>query len=427
MMEHSQPQAQSRTSTARIMVDLLENPQRRTGTSITPTRTLHITHSEQQVLRHPHSDPNHISRLVDVAQHHRPRSNPRSRTPMRFESPLAPDSFREPSPSPERPETRRVTIRPFAGHAIGTVPGSSSISEENRNNNKSRKQGPSHRKVRRWNNDHFTNLAAEIQSLRGVAAAEVLLQAQKDAPLYRSVYDFQESKRSAKITEFMEDDKMKRVREQFFEGEGPQSTTTTHRSSQKQLSVKDVDVITAMDMYHRIEPRLRRLVVRAFRNSYAAAKVIGMLEEFLITSLEKHRDGNRSKVSMLAENWWSGILLEPPTITRHTNPKDDGAQRRYTIQFLFDAESSTGGFHRLLLQAIAQFHGLHVICRMVHGIVRNEAKDTISARGITVTGHKLDTQKVPFRMLQYMDEQVGEDESLTIGDPRSGTDWIVVN
>jgi hypothetical protein len=345
---------------------------------------------------------------------------------MRFESPLDPDSFREPYPSPERFESRRVTIRPFAGHAIGTVPrssvASSTIPEQNRN--KSRKQGPSHRKVRRWNNEHFTNLAAEIQSLRGVAAAEVLLQAQKDAPLYRSVYDSQESKRSAKITEFMEGDKMKQLREQFFEGEGPQSITTTT----KHLSIKDNTVTTAIDMCHRIEPRLRRLVIRAFRNSYAAAKVIGMLEEFLITSLGKNQDGGH-KVSMLSENWWNGILLEPPTITRHTSKEDrqDGAKRHYTIQFLFDAESSTGGFHRLLLQAIAQFHGLRGLCRMVHGIVRNEAKDTFSARGLTVTGHKLDTIKFPFRLLQYLEEQVGEDESLTIGDNKSGAEWIVVS
>jgi hypothetical protein len=63
----------------------------------------------------------------------RPRSNPRSRTPMRYESPLQADAFRileedserpeRVSPSRETPrmEGRRITIRPMAGRAVGTI------------------------------------------------------------------------------------------------------------------------------------------------------------------------------------------------------------------------------------------------------------------------------------------------------------------
>jgi len=65
------------------------------------------------------------------------------------------------------------------------------IHEERPRTPKSRKQGPSHRKVRRWNNDHFVGLATEIasSSSRGAIAAEALLKAQEDAHLHRAVWD----------------------------------------------------------------------------------------------------------------------------------------------------------------------------------------------------------------------------------------------
>jgi len=55
----------------------------------------------------------------------------------------------------------------------------------------SSKQGPSRRKVRRWNNDNFSGIASELAkaSSRGAVAAEVLLRAQADAPRYISVYN----------------------------------------------------------------------------------------------------------------------------------------------------------------------------------------------------------------------------------------------
>ena len=45
----------------------------------------------------------------------RPRSNPRTRTPMRYESPLDPEAFRRGEHSPERIEAQRITVRPLAG------------------------------------------------------------------------------------------------------------------------------------------------------------------------------------------------------------------------------------------------------------------------------------------------------------------------
>jgi hypothetical protein len=65
----------------------------------------------------------------DVAN--RPRSNPRTRTPMRFESPMEHDAFRRTTSSDSaenggehsapQNEARRITIRPMAGSAVGSV------------------------------------------------------------------------------------------------------------------------------------------------------------------------------------------------------------------------------------------------------------------------------------------------------------------
>lgn len=52
---------------------------------------------------------------------YRPRSNPRTRTPMRYESPLNANAFRETSPSSQnRREGQRISVRPMAGAAVGT-------------------------------------------------------------------------------------------------------------------------------------------------------------------------------------------------------------------------------------------------------------------------------------------------------------------
>lgn len=58
----------------------------------------------------------------------RPRSNQRTRTPMRYESPLNPDAFRRDQPSPERREGLRITVRPLAGAAVGTTLGGRRVS-----------------------------------------------------------------------------------------------------------------------------------------------------------------------------------------------------------------------------------------------------------------------------------------------------------
>lgn len=155
-----------------------------------PTRTLHLTAAEQSSRD---NTPTPVS-LDDLAR--RPRSNPRSRTPMRYESPLESNALR--SPSPVHEESQRVNIRPLvAGRPVGAAHhGRFTIHEHGNDTPKSAKQGPSHRKLRRWNNDKFSGLAAEI----GSKAAAVWTKAQADAHLYRDIYDPKEHCQSDKIS-----------------------------------------------------------------------------------------------------------------------------------------------------------------------------------------------------------------------------------
>lgn len=162
----------------------------------------------------------------------------------------------------------------------------------------------------------------------------------------------------------MQDDELKSVRDQFFEGE-LSGRPAEARSSRGTLNRP----LTAQDMMHRVDDRLRRIVVKACTNSYPAAKVVNVFETFLIASFA----GKKAK--QLSSDWSSDLLLEPPTITRR---KD----LRHVAQFFFDAESSTGGFHRLLLHAVCQFHGLNAVSKMVD----IEIDDKSRARALNVTG-----------------------------------------
>jgi hypothetical protein len=168
-----------------------------------PTRTLRITMVEQQSRD---NTPTPLS-IEDLTR--RPRSNPRSRTPMRYESPLESDAFRLSSPTFASEDSRRINIRPMAGAAVGTVARRITAQEGNARGcvvtGKSSKQGPSQRKVRRWRNEHFTGLAAEISasSSRGAIAADVLLKAHRDAHLYRSIYDPNDHSRSDKVNRYV--------------------------------------------------------------------------------------------------------------------------------------------------------------------------------------------------------------------------------
>lgn len=165
---------------------------------------------------------------------------------------------------------------------------------------------------------------------------------------------------------------MKRAREEFFEGSGPTNAISVYGRHQPKLAT------TATERLRLVEPRLQSLVERAYRNSAPAAKVVEMLEEFLVASLHQR------STETLNDKWWSNLLLEAPTILHR--------QDRFIMQFFFPSVTPTGGFHRLLLHAIAQFHGLKPVAKMVYSPEK--------ARALIVSGglHGSDT----FRLVDVL-------------------------
>jgi hypothetical protein len=190
----------------------------------------------------------------------------------------------------------------------------------------------------------------------------------------------------------MKDDEMKSAREQFFEGHGPMPIVHNDRRKLKKVS------LTGDDMLNRIDQRLRRLVVRACHNSYAAAKVVNLFETLIVNLFT-----NEKKSILIADGWWKDLLLECPTVT-HQKDSD-----RCLVQFFFHPTLPTGGFHRLLLHAVCQFHGLNVVSRTERNYeyVWENQTTTTGARSLTASG-SLDNESSTILLLQHIGETVDE-------------------
>lgn len=157
--------------------------------------------------------------------------------------------------------------------------------------------------------------------------------------------------------------------------------------------------LTAADMLNRVDQRLRRLVTRACRNSYAAAKVVELFEEFIVASF-----GEKTvRLKSLDESWWKNLLLECPTITQRND------NHRCTAHFLFHATAPTGGFHRLLLHAVCQFHGLHANLRTEHNFA---IADVVTDTRVLVVNGNVD-EPSRYRLSQHLADEV-EDSSTAI-------------
>ena len=194
----------------------------------------------------------------------------------------------------------------------------------------------------------------------------------------------------------MNDNEMKDIREQFFEGNGPMPSGNTF----KVKSFSNVDILSGDDMLKRIDARLRRLVVRACHNSYAAAKVVELFELFILHAFQK------DKSTLPNDGWWKDLLLECPTLTHR---KDS---QRPSAQFFFHPTLPTGGFHRLLLHAVCQFHGLNVSSRTEENYecIWSNGVTTNGTRVLTATGqvHDTSSKSSTIRLLQHIGETVDD-------------------
>jgi hypothetical protein len=239
-------------------------------------------------------------------------------------------------------------------------------------------------------------------------AAEALLLGHAHASKHRSLLDT-DNHRSAAIERFYNDGGVRK--ERFFDGELPKHPyELSNRKSITVRAPKSPSSLTPLERFHRIEPRLRNILVKACVNSFAASKVVHALQGFLIFESYKCGDKKMKKAwsyedGMTNEKWAEMGLLEAPTVAevaqgRNETNSDGHFDRDYRDEddtpknpalithFLFDSESSTGGFHRLLLQAVCQFHGLKTVLSTMKVNISDEAGRAVmkEARSLKATG-----------------------------------------
>jgi len=298
---------------------------------------------------------------------------------MRYESPLPtsalgiPEEEEHDTEENTAPTTegQRITILPMAGIARGTNIANFRNRQDGSNPvaaTKSRKQGPSHRKQRRWNNDNFVNLAKEVGG--SGKAAEALLRGHAHAGQYLCILSDEPSKKSI-LTKLANsssnNEELQYVRDKFFEGElhSRQTTRKNHKNHKKPSHL-----LTRDDKLNRIDKRLRQVVTRAIENSLPATKVMETLEDFLIRA---HTATDEQTVPQQGQRIWNDILSQPPTISRH----GDEDKQILVLRFSFGSALENGGFHRLLLHALVQFHGLSA----------HSATTPTGGRLLAATGH----------------------------------------
>ena len=186
-------------------------------------------------------------------------------------------------------------------------------------------------------------------------------------------------------------EELRYVRDKFFKGELhsalPNARKVNHKNHQKQAHI-----LTRDDKINRIDKRLRQVVTRAIENSLPATKVMERLEDFLMRAHVEHD-------MTLQDQQWEDILSQPPTISRHGGGEED--KQVVVLRFSFDNnESSNGGFHRLLLHALVQFHGLSA----------HSATTPTGGRQLTASGYLADTNhKLVDSIMQRRDERLARE------------------
>jgi hypothetical protein len=189
-------------------------------------------------------------------------------------------------------------------------------------------------------------LAAELARNSKPGVAETLILAQADAPMYRSILP---EPRSSVLNTFLQDESLKILRDQFAEGEIGHRFAL-HTSGELPRNGEGLE--DPERMIQQIPERLKSVVIRACSSSDITKRIVDALEDCLKECFLDNSDGSDCFSN---QDLASSLLLEPNVTKR-------ASSGHTTVRFAFDASSSKGGFHRLLLHAISQFHGLSTSC-----------------------------------------------------------------
>ena len=116
--------------------------------------------------------------------------------------------------------------------------------------------------------------------------------------------------------------------------------------------------------------------------------VVKTLEHFIMSTYHHHpsfssgSDSGKKRFTAPTGQWWSTLLTQAPTVLSTVSRREQDVATHVRVQFLFDAASPTGGFHRLLLHAVCQYHGLTAVSQMIEHA-------GCSNRALVVTGSRI--------------------------------------
>jgi len=403
----------------------------------------------------------------------RPRSNPRNRTPMRNTTPVlgpvnratianddmfdlrsssntsnprsgsnprhdshgrASASANTTSPSPSSISTSTSInntaqiVGLGANLTVGTVLRSSTLSALHEHqpshraihnhNQLSSKQGPGHRKVRRWNNDKFIGIASDISHAnpqRGMKIANIYAEAEMDKGRYlmpnyprdnRTIFSTlcgandngngngngSEDAHSSQVRLNLDPKEVMKIRERFVDGEvgvGGQDQGMTQGAKDRMKRRQDLLFKDGHRMMKsNVNERLMNVVVRSCKSSGFTRNVVDAFERLLVNNMSDADNCNSNGKISSSHNSdpdgdiWNKVVVQNPFITRKE-------KIGVMIRMLFNEGERKGAFNRLLLHAVCQFHGL-------------DTCSTTTSKGyrmLTITGR---CQGSTFRFLEFV-------------------------
>lgn len=232
---------------------------------------------------------------------------------------------------------------------------------------RSSKQGPSRRKLRRWDNDKFIGIAAELAKAghpniaqafaRGESETSFYLRA-NDPRCYRSVF--------SQLVEDKDGD-LGDVKARFVRGEVADDRRTKEINSE----ALHVEEDSAFTKFNAIDRRLQQAVFRACRASFPT-KVLNAFESYLLSVFT---DDDFQECDAAIARLFDGIMARPPTIIFPSCDSKADQSRKTKVRFYFPTESCAGSYCRVLLHSVCQFHGLRANSNNFDGL-----------RVVTVTG-----------------------------------------
>ncbi|KAL9182666.1 hypothetical protein ACHAXT_013318 [Thalassiosira profunda] len=348
-----------------------------------------------------------------------------------------------------------------AGHLFARAATTNAASERNaRSTNPTRsragfpglsdKQRPSHRKLRRWNNDRFVGTSSEqlhVQ-LEGESGAADLNWREHYMPNYPQQYRSEFARLSVDETTAG-----RGVRDRFLRGEvahrgegGEDATRDVEQSAAAKFrkkglflnkmagSEESVRDEMGKTLYRKLSPRIQSVVSRSCAlegdGRSSAGEVIAAFESYLVSLALV---GSKKDVTSFGYpplhpqgvyDVLDDVLSRPPHIVVRGRKSCHGAKHAHAVlvpavHFYFPAEGDDGeggsgsrhgrssAFHRILLHAVCQFHGLESSSSILAPGRKNEKSARGNGRGClkVVTVQRGILLAPALKLLDFVDDE----------------------